>query len=97
MSHFPIDFLSLHFLSTLVEKAQVSLLKETIIQSSPMDLKEALNIFLLMSQGTTFQVFNHLYSPKIFRIYGKHLNSVGEKKKPESSKFRVNFYSHYGC
>lgn len=34
-----------------------------------------------MSPVATFQVVNHLYSPKIFGIYGKHLNPVGEKKK----------------
>lgn len=45
------------------------------------DFKKVLNIFLLMSQGTTFQVFNHLYSPQIFGIYEKHLNSVGKKIK----------------
>lgn len=62
-----------------------------------MDFKKVLNIFLLMSQGTTFQVFNHLYNPQIFGIYEKHLNSVGEKNKEQCPKFRVNFYSHCGC
>lgn len=33
--------------------------------------------FFLMSQRATFQVVNHLYSPKIVGIYGKHLNSIG--------------------
>ena len=73
-----------------MEKAQVSLFKETITQSSLMDFKKVLNIFLLMSQGTTFQVFNQLHSLQIFRIYGKLLNSV-EKIKTECPKFRVNF------
>lgn len=55
-----------------------------------MDFKKVLNIFLLMSQGTTFQVFNQFYSLQIFRIYGKLLNSV-EKIKTECPKFKINF------
>lgn len=49
-----------------------------------MDFKKVLNIFLLMSQGTTFKVFNHLYSPQIFGIYGKHLNSVEKNENSVS-------------
>lgn len=70
-SSFPFD---------LSKEGQVSLLKEAVTQSSLIDLKKVLNIFLLMSQGTTFQVFNHLYSLRIFGIYGNHLNSVEKIK-----------------
>lgn len=55
--------------------------------------KKGLGIFLFMSQGTTFQVVNHLYSPKIFGIYGKHLNSVGKKRLSQvQGKFSLSLW-----
>lgn len=44
-------------------------------------VRKGLVFFFLCPRGATFQVVNHLYSPKMFGIYGKHLSSVEKKKR----------------